>query len=373
MVSWCASSGSSQLHTKKADAMPLVDLRSDTVTRPSSGMLAAMARAETGDDVFGEDPTVKRLEAMIAERLGKESALFVPSGTMANQIAVGCQARPGDELLCDPNAHVYLWEGGGVARFWGVMTRTIAGGKGYLDAQALTAAGIRPGDHHYARTRLLCLENTHNRCGGKVLPQQDVRAMCEWARGNGLARHLDGARLWNASVASGRSLAELASPFDTVAICFSKGLGCPMGSAIVGPKELIEGDAHRLRKALGGGLRQVGVVAAAVIYALEHGYVEAMATDHAHARVLAESVGNSPGISLESGMPETNLVWIKVDPKLGSARYFATRLKEKGVLVAPLGEQVVRACTHRDVSESQVKQASVAIRQTAEEVWNLAP
>lgn len=353
--------------------MPHVDLRSDTVTRPGSGMLAAMARAETGDDVFGEDPTVKRLEAMIAERLGKEAALYVPTGTMANQICIGSQTRPGDEIICDQQAHVYLWEGGGVARFWGVTTRTVNGPNGYLDSATLANAGLRPGDHHYAHTRLLSLENTHNRCGGKVLPQQEVRAMCDWARSNGLARHLDGARLWNAAVASGKSLAELAAPFDTISICFSKGLGCPMGSAVVGPKSLIEGDVHRLRKALGGGLRQAGVVAAAAIYALEHGYMDAMATDHAHAKTLARAVETSPGISLESGMPETNLVWIKVDPKLGSARYFATRLKEKGVLVAPLGEQVVRACTHRDVSESQVKQAAAAIAQTAEETWHLAP
>ena len=353
--------------------MPLVDLRSDTVTRPSSGMLAARARAETGDDVFGEDPTVKRLEAMIAERLGKEAALYVPTGTMANQICIGSQTRPGDEIICDPQAHVYLWEGGGVARFWGVTTRTVSGPNGYLDAATLANAGLRPGDHHYARTRLLSLENTHNRCGGKVVPQQEISGMCEWARGNGLARHLDGARLWNAAVASGKSLAELAAPFDTISICFSKGLGCPMGSAVVGPKALVEGDAHRLRKSLGGGLRQAGVVSAAAIYAMEHGYIEAMATDHAHAKTLARAVEDSPGISLESGTPETNLVWIKIDPKLGSARYFATRLKEKGVLVAPLGEQVVRACTHRDASEAQIKQAAKAIAQTAEEIWHLAP
>ena len=353
--------------------MPLIDLRSDTVTRPTSGMLAAMARAETGDDVFGEDPTVKRLESMIAERLGKEAALFVPTGTMANQISIGCQSKPGDELICDPQAHVYLWEGGGIARFWGVSTRTLSGPEGLLDLPTLASAGIRPGDHHYARSRLLCLENTHNRAGGRVLPQNQVQAMCDWAKTNGLARHLDGARLWNASVASGLSLDLLAAPFDTISICFSKGLGCPLGSAIIGPKALIEGDAHRLRKAMGGGMRQVGVVAAAAIFALEHGYMEAMATDHQHAKTIAKSVENSPGISLESGLPETNLVWIKIDPRLGSAQYFARCLKEHKVLVAPLGEQVVRACTHRDLSESQIKAAAKAIEQTAESIWSMSP
>lgn len=353
--------------------MQAIDLRSDTVTRPTAGMLAAMARAETGDDVFGEDPTVNRLEAMVAERLGKEDALFVPTGTMANQIALGCHTRPGDELICDPVAHVYLWEGGGMARFWGVTPRTIAGVNGPLDRQALAKAGLRPEDCHSVRSRLLWLENTHNRLGGKVQPITEIKAACEWARSHALARHLDGARIWNATIASGVALHEWAKEFDTVSVCFSKGLGCPMGSAIAGPRDLIRGQAHRLRKALGGGLRQVGVVASAAIYALEHGFVEDLKNDHAHAGILAESVKKSSGISLESGTPETNLVWIKVDPRLGSARYFSTRLKEKGVLVAVLGEQVVRACTHRDVNETQVKKAADAISQTADEMWRLSP
>lgn len=353
--------------------MHYIDLRSDTVTRPSAGMLAAMARAETGDDVFGEDPTVQRLESMVAERLGKEAALFVPTGTMANQIAVGCHTRPGDELLCDPSAHVYLWEGGGMSRFWGVTPRTLAGASGLLDRNTLQQAGLRPGDCHSVHTRLLWLENTHNRLGGRVQPLAEIKAACEWAKSHGLARHMDGARIWNAAIATGIAEHDWAHDFDTVSVCFSKGLGCPMGSAIVGPKELIRNQAHRLRKVLGGGLRQVGVVAASAIYALEHGYVEDLKKDHANARILAESVEKSNGISLESGTPETNLVWIKVDPRLGSARYFCTRLKEKGVLVAVLGEQVVRACTHRDVNESHVKKAAEAICQSADEMWRLSP
>ncbi|MFM7131173.1 MAG: threonine aldolase family protein, partial [bacterium] len=214
----------------------LIDLRSDTVTRPGPGMLAAMARAETGDDVFGEDPSVNRLEAMIAERLGHEDALFVPTGTMANQIAVGVHTRPGEELICDPNAHVYLWEGGGIARLWGVTPRTIAGPDGLLDEPTLAASGLRPGDCHSVITRLLCLENTHNRAGGRVLPIERIEAMCQWAKNQGLARHLDGARIWNASVASGVPLKRWAAGFDTVSVCLSKGMGCPMGSAIVGPR-----------------------------------------------------------------------------------------------------------------------------------------
>ncbi|MFM7318799.1 MAG: threonine aldolase family protein [bacterium] len=351
----------------------LIDLRSDTVTRPGPGMLAAMARAETGDDVFGEDPSVNRLEAMIAERLGHEDALFVPTGTMANQIAVGVHTRPGEELICDPNAHVYLWEGGGIARLWGVTPRTIAGPDGLLDEPTLAASGLRPGDCHSVITRLLCLENTHNRAGGRVLPIERIEAMCQWAKNLGLARHLDGARIWNASVASGVPLKRWAAGFDTVSVCFSKGLGCPMGSAIVGPREIIRGRAHRLRKVLGGAMRQVGVVAAAAIYALEHAYIDELAKDHTNARIIGEAVGNASGISLESGPPETNLVWIKVDHRLGSARYFSTRLKEKGFLVSVLGDQVVRACTHRDVTEAQVRKAAAAISQTADEMWRLSP
>jgi threonine aldolase len=353
--------------------MQLIDLRSDTVTRPSAGMLAAMARAETGDDVFGEDPTVNRLEAMIAERLGHEDALFVPTGTMANQIAIGAHTQPGEELICDPAAHIYLWEGGGIARHWGVTTRTLAGPDGLLDEPSLEASGLRPGDCHSVITRLVCLENTHNRAGGRVLPIDRVESICNWAKNHGLRRHLDGARLWNATVATGVPLNRWAASFDTVSVCFSKGLGCPLGSAVVGSKEIIRGRAHRLRKVLGGAMRQVGIVAAGAIYAMEHGYIDDLDKDHANARLIGESVGNATGIELESGMPETNLVWIKVDPRLGSARYFSTRLKEKGVLVAVLGDQVVRACTHRDVSEAQVRKAAAAISQTADEMWRLSP
>jgi len=367
------SRNDSPIYGSGLNAMNLIDLRSDTVTRPSSGMLAAMARAETGDDVYGEDPTINRLEAMIAERLGKEAALFVPTGTMANQIAVGCQTRPGDELVCDPKAHVYLWEGGGVARLWGVTTRTITGKNGWLDETALADAGARPSDDHYARTRLVCMENTHNRLGGKVVPLETLQAACRWAKEHGLATHLDGARLFNAVAASKIAADAWAAPFDTVSVCFSKGLGCPMGSVIVGRKELIKGEAHRLRKVLGGGMRQVGVVAAAAIYALEHGYAEDLAKDHAHAAILADAAEKAPGLTLEHGRPESNLVWIDVDPKMASGRYFATRLRDKGVAVAVLGEQVVRACTHRDISENQTKTAAEAILKTAEEVWRMAP
>jgi threonine aldolase len=337
----------------------LIDLRSDTVTRPTHAMRAAMAEAEVGDDVMGEDPTVKALERRTAELLGKESALFVPSGTMANQIAVGVHTSPGDELICDPTAHVYLWEGGGIARLSCVTTRTIPGKCGLLTLDRLDGA-IRPDDGHYVRTRLVSLENTHNRGGGRVHPIEQVAEIARWAKSHGLAMHLDGARLMNAVVASGIPATEWGRHFDTVSICFSKGLGAPVGSAIAGTSEAMK-KAHRLRKVFGGGMRQAGVIAAGALHALDN-HVARLREDHENAKVLARAVEETKGLSLESGPVETNLVWIAVDPKLGTAQAVASRLKAEGVLVSALGPQVVRACTHLDVSSEQARIASEKIR-----------
>ncbi|GIW88069.1 MAG: threonine aldolase [Isosphaeraceae bacterium] len=334
-----------------------IDLRSDTVTRPSAAMRQAMARAEVGDDVYGEDPTVRQLEERTAELLGFEAALFVPSGTMANQIAVGVHCQPGDELLCDLTAHLYVWECGGIARHWGVTARPLEpSGPGLLSAADFDDALIRPDDGHYVRTRLVTLENTHNRRGGRIHRPDDVRAIAAWARRHGLRLHLDGARLLNAAVALGKPPAELAEPFDSVSICFSKGLGAPVGSAIAGSRDLIRA-AHRLRKLLGGGMRQAGILAAAALYALEH-HVERLAEDHAHALILAEAVVANPHLSLESEPVETNLVWITVSPALGTAREVAAWLREQGVLVSALGPQTLRASTHRDVSREDVEAAA---------------
>ncbi len=337
----------------------MIDLRSDTVTRPTPAMRAAMAAAEVGDDVYGEDPTVRALEEATAERLGKEAALFVPSGTMANQIAVGVHTRPGDELICDEHAHVYVWEGGGVARLSGVTARPVAGRGGLLGVSDLLDK-IRPDDGHYVRTRLVCLENTHNRGGGRVHPLVDVAEVSGWARAHGIATHLDGARLFNAVVATGIRAAEWARYFDTVSVCFSKGLGAPVGSALAGPADLIQ-EAHRLRKVLGGGMRQAGVIAAGALHALEK-HVDRLADDHRNARVLAAAVEETPGLRLESGPVETNLVWVEVDPALGTAREVADRLRGAGVLVSVLGPQVIRACTHLDVSGEQAAAAADRIR-----------
>lgn len=338
---------------------PTIDLRSDTVTRPSPAMRAVMAAAEVGDDVLGEDPTVNELQRRIAMLLGKEAALFVPSGTMANQIAVGVHCAPGEELLCDPTSHVYVWEGGGAARLSGVTVRTIAGDGGLLDVDRLQGL-IRPDDGHYVRTRVVSLENTHNRGGGRVHPIERVAAVSAWARSNGLAMHLDGARLFNASVASGVPLDAWARHFDTVFVAFSKGLGAPVGSALAGTAEQIR-KAHRLRKVFGGGMRQAGILAAACLYALDHN-VERLADDHENARILARAVEETPGLSLESGPVESNLVWVAVDPALGTAQEVAGTLKQSGVLVAALGSQVFRACTHLDVSREQAEFAGDRIR-----------
>ncbi len=339
---------------------PMIDLRSDTVTRPTPGMRRAMAEAEVGDDVFGDDPTVKALEARTAELLGKEAAVFVPSGTMANQIAVGAQTQPGDEVLCGVTSHIYVWEGGGLARLSGVTARTFEGDGGLMTLDEIRDA-IRPEDPHYVRTRLVCLENTHNRAGGRVHPMESVAAIGKWAHGHNLLMHLDGARLMNAVVASGRPAREWGQHFDTVTIAFSKGLGAPVGSVLAGPGETIR-RARRLRKLLGGGMRQAGILAAAALYALDH-HVERLAEDHAHARLLSHAFESTEGFALESGPVETNLVWVQVERSLGTAAEVAAYLRSHGILVSVLGPQVLRACTHLDVSREQVERAAGVIRQ----------
>ena len=339
---------------------PPIDLRSDTVTRPTPAMRRAMAEAEVGDDVFGDDPTVKLLEARTAELLGKEAAVFVPSGTMANQIAVGVHTRPGDELLCSSTSHVYVWEAGGVARHSGVTARTFEGDFGLLSLGDLKDA-IRPDDVHYVRTSLVWLENTHNRGGGRIQPLDSIDAIRHWARENRLAMHLDGARLMNAVVATGKPAREWAKHFDTVSICFSKGLGAPVGSALAGSTEAIR-RARALRKLLGGAMRQAGILAAGALHALDH-HVERLAEDHAHAQVLAEAFHETEGFTLESGPVETNLVWVRVDPALGTAAELAAYLRSRGILVAALGAQVIRACTHLDVTHDDVAYAASVIRQ----------
>jgi len=338
---------------------PVIDLRSDTVTRPTPGMRAAMAAAEVGDDVWGEDPSVNRLEERVAALLGKEAGLFVPSGTMSNQVCVKTHTTPGDELLCDVNCHIYNYEAGGPAVLSGVTCRTLDGDHGILDVTQLEGT-IRPDNEHLVRTRLVCLENTHNRGGGKIYPLEKIQAIRAWAKANGLLMHLDGARLWNAHVATGIPLATWASNFDTVSVCFSKGLGSPLGSALAGSRDFVA-RARRNRKLFGGGMRQAGIVAAAALYALDH-HVDRLDEDHHNAQVIARAVADTPGLRLDPPEVETNLVWFHVDPQLGTAKALAAAFKERGVLIYPAAPQTMRACTHLDVSATQAARAAEVIR-----------
>ena len=336
-----------------------IDLRSDTVTRPTAGMRAAMAAAEVGDDVFDDDPTVHRLQDRVAELLGKEAALFVPSGTMSNQICVKVHTQPGDELICEAGCHIYNYEAGGPAVLSGVMCRTVEGDCGVLDVHQLEGL-IRPDNEHYVRTRLVCLENTHNRGGGKIYPLDKIKAIAAWARQYGLRMHLDGARLMNAVVATGIPAQEYARHFDSVSLCFSKGLGAPVGSALAGPREFVA-RGRRIRKLFGGGMRQAGVLAAAALYALDH-HVERLRDDHANAQILARAIAETPGVRLCPPEVETNIVYMQIEEGLASAAHIVHALKEHGVLAHATGPWAVRFVTHLDVSRAQAERAAETIR-----------
>jgi threonine aldolase len=338
-----------------------IDLRSDTVTRPTRGMRAAMQAAEVGDDVFDEDPTVHRLQDRVAALLSKEAALFVPSGTMSNQICVKTHTQPGDELLCETRCHIYVHEAGGPAILSGVTCRTLDGDNGVLDLSQLEDK-IRPLNDHLVRTRLVCLENTHNRGGGKVYPLEKIQAISSWARKHGLAMHLDGARLWNAIVATGIAAADWARHFDSVSVCFSKGLGAPVGSALAGTREFVT-RGRRVRKLLGGGMRQAGVLAAAALYALDN-HVDRLAEDHCHACVIGQAIADTPGLRLDPPEIETNIVFFKVERDFSTAKEVAATLKQNGVLVLIDGSHTLRACTHLDVSPAQAEQAAATIRKS---------
>jgi threonine aldolase len=337
----------------------IIDLRSDTATRPTPGMRAAIAAAEVGDDVFREDPSVNRLEERVADLLGKEAALFVPSGTMSNQVAIKAHTQPGDEMICEAHCHIHNYEAGGPAALSGVTTRYIEGDQGILDVSHLEGA-IRPPGDHMTRTRLVCLENTHNRCGGRVHPIDKVREISRWARKHGLAMHLDGARLWNAVVATGIPARTWADEFDTVSVCFSKGLGTPAGSMLAGPKDFMA-RARRIRKLLGGGMRQAGILAAAALYALDH-HVDRLAEDHRNAQVVAEAIRDTPGLRLTPEVVETNLVWFEVLPEAGTGASVQAALKAAGVLVSAAGPRHLRACLHHDVSAADAERAASLIR-----------
>ena len=333
----------------------MIDLRSDTVTRPTPAMRAAMAAAEVGDDVFADDPTVNALQERIAAMLGKEAALFVPTGTQSNLCGLMAHCGRGDEYLVGQMAHTYRWEGGGAAVLGSIQPQPLTQAADGTIALAEIEAAIKPDDAHFARTRLLALENTW---GGKVLPQDYVLQATDLAHARGLATHLDGARLFNAAVATGGDARDtarrLAEPFDTVSVCFSKGLGAPVGSALCGPKALIE-RANRVRKMLGGGMRQAGVLAAAVLYALDH-HIDRLADDHAHARRLAQGLQDLPGVQCE--MPDTNIVFVDVAPE--RAHGVVERARAQGVLCTGLYR--LRLVTHLDVSRADVDRAIDVMR-----------
>jgi threonine aldolase len=334
----------------------VVDLRSDTVTRPSSGMRRAMADAEVGDDVLGKDPTADRLERRVAELLGKEAALFFPSGTQANQSAIILQSRPGTEAVCEAESHVFHYEYADAAWLAGIQLHPVTSDRGSLGARDVSAA-VRPGDRHHPTTSLLCVENTHNMHGGAIVPLSAMRAMRELALERGLPVHLDGARLWNAAEASGVSLAEFAGCADTVMVSLSKGLGCPVGSLLAGPESLIA-DAWTVRKRLGGGMRQVGILAAAGIWALDHN-LERIGSDHERASWLAREVNAMEG--LVSDPPDTNIVMIRVERDDIDAAALADRLEEKGVWILAVGPRRLRAVTHLDIDDAGVERSLEAI------------
>ena len=342
-----------------------VDLRSDTLTQPTPQMREVIAAAPVGDDVFGEDPSVRELEERIAHTLGKESALFVPTGTMSNQIAIRIQCQPGEEFLCEARCHIFGWEQAGYAQLSGVAVQPIEGEKGMLRLDQLKSRARL--DHyrgHQVLTRLICLENTHNYAGGSVLPFDQVNEICSWAASLGFARHLDGARLFNAVVASGISADQWAAEFDTVSVCFSKGLGAPVGSALCGPRGLIE-RGHAARKLLGGGMRQAGILAAAALYALDH-HVDRLAEDHRRAQQLAETIASVDGLSLATDEVDTNIVIFEVDESLGTSADFCAALQAEGVLMLTAGPNSIRAVTHLDIDHQQLERARRAIENAAQ-------
>jgi threonine aldolase len=320
-------------------------------------MRAAMAGAEVGDDVWGEDPTAIALEERAAEILGKGAALFVPSGTMANQIALLLHCRPGDEVIVGRGAHTRLYESGAGAAWAGVQFAEIGGADGTFDAAEMDAACL-PVDRNLPRTRLVAVENTHNRGGGTIWPRARIEAVAELARARGLGLHLDGARIWNAAAATGRPERELAAPFDTVSACFSKGLGAPVGSVIAGSGEVME-RARRFRKMLGGGMRQAGVLCAAALYALDH-HRGRLADDHANARRLADGLARIDGVRLDAGRVETNIVIFEVE-RLAAAE-LSRRIAAAGVRIAPIAATRLRAVTHLDVDAAGIDRGLEAIR-----------
>jgi len=331
-----------------------VDLRSDTVTKPTPAMRNAMGEAEVGDDVFGEDPTVNALQEKVATLLGKEAAIFVPSGTMANQLSIKSNTQPGDEVIIEASSHPYNFEGGAGAALSGIQFNCLKGVRGILDASQIEEA-VRPADHHFAVTRLVCLENTHNRGGGSIYPVEKMAEIYRLTKSRGLLLHLDGARLWNASVATGIKPHEYAQWADSVSVCLSKGLGAPIGSLVAASESFIH-RVHRFRKMFGGGMRQVGIIAAAGIYALDH-HLERLKEDHQNARRLAVGLKEFKGVSIDPKHVETNIVIFDVANTGMTASQVAEAMKKERVLIHAFGKTQIRLVTHLDVSSEDIERA----------------
>ncbi len=343
----------------------LVDLRSDTVTVPTDLMREAMSTAAVGDDVYGEDPTINRLEELAASIIGKEAALYVPSGTMGNQVAVMTHTSRGDEVILDADAHIFYYEAGGMAVLSGVQPRTIPSQHGIMDPAAVKAA-IRPDNVHFPRTTLLCLENTHNRAGGRAIPLEVMDCLGDLAHEAGLRVHLDGARVFNAALALGVEPSRLVRCADSVMFCLSKGLGAPVGSMVAGTADFIE-EARRARKILGGSMRQAGILAAAGIVAFDT-MKEQLTEDHRLARILAEHMAETPGVEIDPDLVDTNIVTISVKRSGRTGDEISGLLRSRGVLANAADPYRVRLVTHKDVGESQVRLAATIIHEIMSEV-----
>lgn len=334
--------------------MKTIDLRSDTVTHPCPDMLEAMLNAEVGDDVFGEDPTVNQLQEKVAELFGKEAALFVPSGTMGNEICLKVHTKPGDEVICETGSHILNFESGAAAFLSSIQLNPVQGDLGILPIEKVKQA-IRPPYYYMPNTSLISVENTHNSAGGTVYPIENLKGLYAFAKGNALNLHMDGARIWNAAIASGAKLSEYALFCDSISVCFSKGLGAPIGSAIAGSKEFIT-EAHRYRKIFGGGMRQIGILAAAVLYALENNF-ERLEEDHKNAKRLAQALSELGKIEIDLSSVQTNIVIFDIHKSQKDPQQILAELKENNVLLVPFGPTKLRAVTHLDLTSGDVEKA----------------
>ena len=346
----------------------MIDLRSDTVTRPTPAMRQAMADAAVGDAVIDVDPTTDRLERITAELLGKEASLFMPSGSMTNQIAIRIHCDRGTEFICESGCHIFNWEQAAFAQLSGVVAQTVPGNNGIMHVDQLRHL-VRPENDHMVRTRLVCLENTHNRAGGRVQPDGIAESICQWAHQQGLATHLDGARLWNAAATTLHSLADLAAPFDSVSVCYSKGLGAPVGSALAGTREFI-GEARRARKLFGGAMRQSGIIAAGALHGIEH-HRNRIQEDHEHARMLGDAIAVCEHLRVEGESIDTNIVIVAVDAAWGTAANCVAMLAEQGVACLAVGRQYVRLVTHLDVTRADILDACEILKRAGSS--SLAP